>query len=95
MGVDVSALDTNSAQNLGLATIVAVVVVGLLLAVFITKLVARAIIVVVMVVLALVAWQQRSQIESAAKKCDAHFFGIHVEPHDPNIKKQCQKVTNR
>lgn len=95
MGVDVTALDTNSAQNLGIVTIVAVIVIGLLLAVFITKLVARAIIVVVMVVLALVAWQQRSQISDAAKKCDAHFFGIHVEPHDPNIKAQCQKLTNR
>jgi len=95
VGVDVSALDTSSAQNLGLVTIVVVIVVGLLLAIFITKLVVRAIIVVLMVVLALVAWQQRSQIDSAAKKCDASFFGIHVQPHDPDVKKQCQKITNR
>jgi len=93
--VDISALDTNSAQNLGVATIVAVIVIGLLLAVFITKLVVRAIVVVVMIVLALVAWQQRSQIESAAKKCNATFFGIHVEPHNPTLKQQCQKLTNR
>ena len=95
MGVDLSALDTNQAQNVGVATIVVVIVVGLLLAVFITKLVVRAIIVVVMVVLALLAYQQRDQLKSAAKKCDATFFGIHVQPHDPKIKQQCQKITNR
>lgn len=95
MGVDVSALDTSQAQNVGVATIVVVIVLGLLLAVFVTKLVARAIIVILMVVLALVAYQQRDQLKSAAKKCDATFFGVHVQPHDPSVKQRCQKITNR
>jgi hypothetical protein len=90
-----SALDTDQARNVGVVTIVVVVVIGLLLAVLITKLIVRAIVVVLMIVLALVAYQQRDQLQSAAKKCDATFFGVHVTPHDPTVKKQCQQVTNR
>jgi len=92
--MDALALDTSQAGNVGIATIIAIVVVGLLLLVFIGKLIARAIIVVLMVALAIVAWQQRHQVADAAKKCDATFFGVHVTPHDPAIKRRCQEITN-
>lgn len=92
--MDVIALDTSQAGNVGIAAIVAVVVVGLLLVVLVGKLIARAIIVVLMVVLAVLAWQQRHQVADAAKKCDATFFGVHVTPHDPVIKRHCQEITN-
>ena len=92
--MDVLALDTSQAGNVGIATIIGIVVIGLLLLVFIGKLLVRAIIVVLMVVLAVVAWQQRHQVADAAKKCDATFFGVHVTPHDPAIKARCQQITN-
>ena len=92
--MDVLALDTSQADNLGIGLIVAVLVIGLLLVVLIGKLLVRAIIVVLMVVLAVVAWQQRHQVADAAKKCDATFFGVHVTPHDPAVKRRCQDITN-
>jgi hypothetical protein len=90
----VTALDTTQARNVGLITIVAVIVIGLLLAVLISKLIVRALVILVMLVLALVAYQQRGQLETAAKRCDATFFGIHVTPHDPALKKHCQQLSH-
>ncbi|HEU5270064.1 MAG TPA: hypothetical protein VFU36_09075 [Jatrophihabitans sp.] len=92
--MDVLALDTSQASNVGVGTIVAVIVIGLLLLVLIGKLLVRAIIVLVMVAAIIVAWQQRHQVADAARKCDATFFGIHVTPHDPVIKRHCQEITN-
>ncbi|MFL6161700.1 MAG: hypothetical protein ACJ74U_05675 [Jatrophihabitantaceae bacterium] len=92
--MDVLALDTSQASNVGIAAVVAVIVIGLLLVVVIRKLLVRAIVVVLMVVLAVVAWQQRHQVADAAKKCDATFFGVHVTPHDPAVKRRCQEITN-
>jgi len=92
--MDVLALDTSQADKVGIGVIVAVLVIGLLLVVLIGKLLVRAIIVVLMVALAVVAWQQRHQVADAAKKCDATFFGVHVTPHDPAVKRRCQDITN-
>ena len=92
--MELSALDTNQANHVGIAVIVGIIVIGLLLLVLIGKLLVRAIIVILMVALAIVAWQQRHQVADAAKKCDATFFGVHVTPHDPAIKRRCQEITN-
>ena len=92
--MELSALDTTQADRVGIGVIVAVIVIGLLLLVLIGKLLARAIIVILMVALAIVAWQQRHQVADAAKKCDAMFFGVHVTPHDPAVKRRCQQITN-
>jgi hypothetical protein len=92
--MDVLALDTSQASNVGIAAIVAVIVIGLLLVVFIRKVVVRAIVVLLMVILAVVAWQQRHQVADAAKKCDATFFGVRVTPHDPAVKRHCLEITN-
>ena len=92
--MDVSALDTSQASNVGIGTIVAVIVIGLLLVVFIGKMLVRAIIVVLVVAAIIVAWQQRHQVADAAKKCDATFFGVHVTPHDPAVKRRCLQITN-
>ena len=92
--MDVLALDTSQASNVGIGVIVAVIVIGLLLVVVIRKVLVRAIVVLLMVLLAVVAWQQRHQVGDAAKKCDASFFGVHVTPHDPVVKRHCQEITN-
>jgi len=92
--MDLTALDTSQASNVGIGVIVAVIVVGLLLVVLIGKLIARAIIVLLMVVLAVVAYQQRNQIADSARKCDATFFGVHVTPHNQAVKQRCLEVTN-
>jgi disulfide bond formation protein DsbB len=90
----VLALDTSQANNVGIATIAAVILIGLLLVVLISKLVVRAIVVVLMVILAVVAYQQRHQLQHDARSCDATFFGVHITPHDQSVKQRCLEITN-
>jgi hypothetical protein len=95
----VSALDSSQVKNLGLAAIVAVLVIGVLISWLVTKIVTRLIVVVVAVVLAFALYNQRSRvitaIDQTAKKCDVTFFGIHVTPSDENIKRACAAVASR
>jgi uncharacterized membrane protein len=95
----VSSLETTQAKNVGIVAIVVIVLIGLLIARFVTKVIVRVIVLIVAVALAFVVYNQRSQVEdaasNAAKKCDVTFFGVHVTPSDPDIKRQCQKLTNK
>ena len=87
----VTATDTSQVQNLGLVAIVVIVLVGLLIARLVTKLVVR---VVVLLVVSCWRWWSTSSATGwprAAKQCDASFFGIHVQPHDPDVRKACQQ----
>lgn len=89
------ALDTDQAKIVGLLVIVGLVVVGAVVSLVISALLGRVLTIVVALGLALLVWTQRSDIEAAAKKCDATFFGVHLTPSDPNLKKQCQQIANR
>lgn len=93
--VVVSALDTDQAKNVGVITIVVVVLLGLLIARLVTKLAIRLVVLLVMIVLAVVIYQQRDQLATAAKKCNATFFGVHLEPHNADLRKACQDTSNR
>jgi hypothetical protein len=89
----VSALDTSQVKNVSVVAIVAVVVIGLLISWLVTKVVARVIVLLLTLVLGFALYNQRAKVvdeaNKIAKRCDATFFGIHVQPSDPNIKKAC------
>jgi hypothetical protein len=91
-----SALDTSQVKNLSLVAIAAVLVIGLLIAWLVTKVVVRLIVLVLVIVIGFALFNQRAKVvdeaNKIAKRCDATFFGIHVQPSDPNIKKACDAV---
>lgn len=89
-----AALDTDQAKTIGIVAIVAVVALGLLVSVIVTKIITRLVALVLAVVLGFVIWTQRADIESAAKKCDATFFGVHLTPSNPTLKARCQQLGN-
>ena len=93
----IHALDSSQVQNVGLGAIVVIVLRGLLLARMVTKMITRVIVLVVAVVLAVVIYQQRDRVASAVadagKRCDATFFGIHVNPDDPVVRKACEQAS--
>jgi uncharacterized membrane protein YebE (DUF533 family) len=92
----VGALDSSQVKNVGLGAIVVIVLLGLLLARLVTKMITRVIVLLVVVVLAVVIYQQRDRVASAVsdagKRCDATFFGVHVQPHDPAVRKACDRA---
>ena len=73
-----------------------IVLLGLLLARLVTKIITRVIVLVVVVVLAVVIYQQRDRVAAAVadtgKRCEATFFGVHVQPDDPAVRKACEQA---
>jgi hypothetical protein len=90
------ALDSSQVQNVGLGAIVVIVLLGLLLARLVTKMFLRVIVLVVAIALAVVVYQQRGRVADAVadtgKRCEATFFGIHVQPDDPTVRKACEQA---
>ena len=95
----VNALDTDQVKNVSLIAIVAVVIIGFIISWFVTKIVAHIVVLVVVVVLGFVLYSQRQKVVDEAnkltKRCDASFFGIHVQPSDPTIKKACDAANGK
>jgi hypothetical protein len=89
------ALDTDQAKNLAIGLVVVILVAGVLVNFAVGHIIARVVVLAMAIALAVVVWTQRSDIESAAKKCDASFLGVHLTPSDPTLKAHCQQVTNR
>ena len=90
---EVAALNAGDITKIGVGVIIALVVIGFLLSLVITAIIGRIIILVVVVVLGIFVWQQRSSIEDKVSKhkCDlsATFFGIHLDaPSD--VKSYCK-----
>jgi hypothetical protein len=94
-----NALDTSQVRNLGLGSIAVVVLVGLLIAYFVTRVVTKIIVLAIVVVLGLGLYQQRARvlaaIDKTAKNCNVTFFGVHVQPSDPTIKQACAEVAKQ
>jgi hypothetical protein len=92
----IDALDSSQVRNVGLGAIVVIVLLGLLLARLVTKMITRVIVLLVAVVLAVVIYQQRDRVATAVadtgKRCEATFFGVHVQPDDPTVRKACEQV---
>ena len=86
----VEALDTDQAETIGIVVIIAVVLIGAVVSAVITAILGRIVVIAVVVLLAAVVWSQRAHISSAAKNCDASFFGIHLTPSNADVKRYCQ-----
>jgi hypothetical protein len=91
MASTVEALSSTDLTKVGIIVTVALVVVGLLLSILITAIVGRLIVAVVVVVLAIFVWQQRSHVEDRINNaCDQHatYFGFHLDVPD-SVKQKC------
>lgn len=90
----VEALSSENITKIGIVIIAALVLIGALLSIVITKLIARVVILVVVVALGAFVWQQRTHIQDKINKnaCDlnATFFGIHLDA-PASVKQACQK----
>jgi len=90
----VAAFDSSQITKIGVGVIIGLVVVGFLLSLIITAIVGRIILLVVVVALGGLVWQQRTSIEDHVKKCqlDMSFMGVHVSaPKD--VRAQCAKIS--
>jgi hypothetical protein len=87
------ALTTDQAKNLAIVLVVGVIVLGVLIGWVVGRLLARLVVVVVAAVLLVVLFTQRGAIQSAARRCEATFFGVHLTPSDPTLKQTCQQLT--
>lgn len=79
------ALQADDVTAIGVGIIVVIVVLGFLLSLVFAKIVAKLLVLVVVVGLGFLVWQQRSSVEDKIKEkaCSGYtFFGIHVDPPD-------------
>ena len=85
----VQALSSADITKVGVIVIIALFVIGLLLSIVITALVGRIIILVLVVGLSIVVWQQRTHIKDRFDDCklQATFFGIHLDAPDSVVQK--------
>jgi protein-S-isoprenylcysteine O-methyltransferase Ste14 len=78
-----AALNAADITKVGVIIIVALVVIGALLSIVITKLVWRLVILAVVVALGVFVWQQRTHVKDQinARACNLHatFFGFHLD----------------
>ncbi|MHA3704915.1 hypothetical protein ACXR2U_22305 [Jatrophihabitans sp. YIM 134969] len=90
------AITTDQITGVGIGTIAVVVVIGLIIALVVTKVVVKVIVALLVVALAVVVWTQRTAVtdaaKDAAKRCDASFFGIHVEPSNDDVRRACDRI---
>jgi protein-S-isoprenylcysteine O-methyltransferase Ste14 len=93
MSRTIEALNSGNITKIGVIVIIALVLIGLLLSIVITALVGRIVILVVIVVLGALVWQQRTHLKDQFDKCDlrATFFGVHFDAPQSVID-ECKKV---
>jgi len=84
------ALNSSNITKIGIVIIIAIVVIGALLSIVLTALVARIVILVVVVGLAILVWQQRTHIKDQVDNCklDATFFGVHISAPQ-SVQQKC------
>jgi len=87
------ALNSSDITKVGVIVIVALVLIGLLLSIVITAVVGRVIILVVVVGLGILVWQQRTHIKNQVDNChfNATFFGVHVTAPQ-SVQQNCTKI---
>lgn len=92
------ALQVSQVRTIGIGTIIALVVIGILLAMIITSLIGRSLILIVVLVLGALVWEQRAVIENhlTKDKCQLSttFFGIHVKAPSSVVQACKQRVTH-
>jgi hypothetical protein len=88
----VQSLQADDVTAIGLGVIAVVVVIGFLLVLVFTRLLARLAVLVVVAALGFLVWQQRTSIHDKVneQRCqlNATFFGVHVEPDD-TVAQRC------
>jgi hypothetical protein len=91
--MNASSLQSGDIAKIALGVIAALVVVGGLLSLVVTKIVGRIVILVVVVVLGGAVWNQHKTIEDKVKNCDLNmtFFGVDVKA-PANVKAQCLQI---
>lgn len=89
----VEAINAGDITKIGIGIIIAMIVIGFLLGLLITAILGRIIIAVVVIVLGIFVWQQRSHVQDEfnTKVCglNATFFGIHLDPPD-DVRQKCR-----
>lgn len=88
-----SALQADDISAVGIGVIVVIVVLGFLLSLVFAKIVAKLIVLIIVVGLGFLVWQQRTAVENKihAKACSGYtFFGVHVDPPD-SVAKACNQ----
>jgi protein-S-isoprenylcysteine O-methyltransferase Ste14 len=90
----VEALSTGDITKIGVVVIVALVLIGALLSIVITAIVGRIVILVVVVALGILVWQQRTHVKDQIDSCklSTTFFGVHLDAPD-SVKRKCQQVS--
>lgn len=89
----VAALDSGNITKIGVGATIVIVVIGLLLGMIITALIARVVILVIVVLLGVFIWQQRAVVEDHVKKCQLNmsYFGVHVNA-PKSVLDRCHQV---
>lgn len=88
-----AALQADDVTSIGVGIIVVIVVLGFLLSLVFAKIVAKLIVLIIVVGLGFLVWQQRTSVENKIKDkaCSGYtFFGIHVDPPD-SVAKDCKQ----
>ena len=93
----IDAIDSSEVQNVGLGAIVVIILLALMQARLVTMMITEVVVLLVAVVLAVAIYQQRDRvataISDAGKRCEATFFGMHVEPDNPTVRKACEQAS--
>ena len=86
----VEAVDAGDITKIGVGVILGLIVIGIVLSIIITAIIGRVLIAVVVIVLGIFVWQQRSSIEHkiSTKNCNLTFFGVHLDPPQA-LQKHC------
>ncbi len=88
----VEALQSDDVTKVGIGLVIALVVVGVLVLLAVTALIARLVVLLVVIGLGLLIWQQRGAVQDRIKKCalDTSYLGIKVQaPGD--VVAQCKR----
>ncbi len=93
------ALSTDQITGVGIGTIAVIAVIGLVVALLISKIVVKVIVGLLVVALAVLVWTQRTAVvdaaQDAAQRCNATFFGIHIDPANEQVKQACAQISGR
>ena len=83
-----AALATDQIGTLAVVVIVAIVVIGIVLALVMNKAIGRVVLAIIVIGLGVLVWTQRQSIQDRVNKCEANssFFGFHV-----NLSAQAQQ----
>jgi hypothetical protein len=92
------ALQSDQLTKIGIIATIALVVIGALLSLVITAVVGRVIILIVVVGLGVLVWQQRANIQHKIDNCqlNATFIGVHVNAPASAVHRcqQAHRVTS-